>query len=152
MTAPDPDWDDHYRASEIVMLVDGTRAKVLGLMAAVDHSFEVDRYRIDQAGARRWIDATEIAGRVEADEPFVCVAYGGLPGAHEACFFTEVGRVCQSLLECAGSVGAERQRVWQRIQEGAAAGDEMMVYLAEQIGGPDEMLNGPGVNPDPSGR
>lgn len=147
----DPDWDDHYRASELVMLVDGTRAKVLGLMAAVDHSFEVDRYYIEQAGARRYVEATEISGRVDV-EPFVCVAYGGRPGAHAACFFTEVGRVCQSLLECAGSMDAERKRVYQVIQEGAAAGDEMMVWLAENLGSPDEMLNGPAVDPDSSGR
>lgn len=137
--------DDHYMPGQIVLLADGTRAKVIGLMAAVDHSFEVDKYRIEQAGARRFIEATEITGPAEEDELWVCIAYGGMPDAHVACFFTEVGRVCHSLLECSNSVANERKRVWRIMQEKAAAGDPIMIAMLETIKGPEDMLGGFGA-------
>lgn len=130
--------DDHYTYGTLVLLTDGSQARVLGLMAAVDHSFEIDKYHVEQAGDRRYVEATEITGPADA---WACVAYGRVPAF--ACFFSEVGRVCRSDQECETSIAAERQRVWRKIEEGAAAGDPYMVAMSKEITGPDDIFGGP---------
>lgn len=74
-----------------------------------------------------------------------CDAYG--PEAREfgaLCFFTgEPGpRVCPSLAVCREAMTAERQRVFSRISELAAAGDPVAAYLAEEFPRPEMILGG----------
>lgn len=69
-----------------------------------------------------------------------CVAYGEDGGSW--CFMQEVGPPCAALSICTELMAVERQRVWQKIQEGAATGDPDMKYLDENISGPDELLGG----------
>lgn len=73
-----------------------------------------------------------------------CEAYG--PGGRDfgaLCFVAgEAGaRVCWSPLECHLTMAAERQRVWQLIQE-RAAGDPDMAYLAGEFTEPEQLLGG----------
>lgn len=133
------DWDDHYMSGTVVLLTDGTRAKVLGLMAAVDHSFDVDKYLIDQAGARRYVEATEITGR--APKHWHCEAYG-VQSMTEWCYFQE-GPDCATEQICATNMTAERKRIYNKLVDDAADGDENSRWLITQIKGPDEILNGP---------
>lgn len=75
-----------------------------------------------------------------------CEAYGPEAAAFGAlCFVSgEPGRrVCASQLECAMVMGAERQQIWQRINELAAAGDETAAYLAGVFTRPEQLLGGP---------
>lgn len=74
-----------------------------------------------------------------------CEAYG--PKGRELgalCFVSgEPGkRACASRDECHRVMTAERERVFQRIQEGAAAGDPDMVYLAGEFTRPGQLLGG----------
>jgi hypothetical protein len=75
---------------------------------------------------------------------FDCDAYG--PKGREVgalCFFAPSGkRDCASLEACRERMAAERQRVWQHIQDGAARGDPDMVALAEEFTGPEQLLGG----------
>jgi hypothetical protein len=76
---------------------------------------------------------------------FDCDAYG--PGGREAgavCFVAGVPgeRVCASLDECRTVMSAERRRVWDRIQDGAARGDPDMMYLAGEFTSPEQLLGG----------
>lgn len=76
---------------------------------------------------------------------WACDAYG--PGAREAgaeCFFAgDLGtRVCATQDECRTSMAAERQRVFSRISELAASGDETGAYLAETFTDPGQILGG----------
>ena len=77
-------------------------------------------------------------------DDFDCEAYG--PEGREIsalCFFAGTGeRACASPGECRGKMDAERRRVWQRIQDGAARGDPDMVYLAGEFTGPGQLLGG----------
>jgi hypothetical protein len=78
-----------------------------------------------------------------------CEAYG--PEGREIdalCFFAAPGaRTCDSPAACASRMTAERRRVWDLIQAGAAAGKPDMVYLAEEFSGPEQLLNGdPGTS------
>lgn len=77
---------------------------------------------------------------------FDCTAYE--PAAREAgalCFIAELGkRACPSLEDCRKVMAAERQRVFSRIQEMAAAGDEAGVYLAGEFSEPGQILGGDG--------
>ena len=75
-----------------------------------------------------------------------CDAYG--PDGREAgalCFLAvELNtRVCTSHAECTAAMTAERRRVFQRIQDGAARGDPDMVYLAGEFTSPEQLLGGP---------
>lgn len=74
-----------------------------------------------------------------------CEAYGqeGIKlGAW--CFFAELHeRLCENALECAGRMVAERGRVFDRMQELAAAGDPTGLYLAGEFDSPDQLLGGP---------
>lgn len=78
-----------------------------------------------------------------ADTEWDCEAYG--PGGRAfgaTCFFSTGIRTCASAAACAERMTAERQRVWQRIQDLAQAGDETAIYLAESFPTPDTILNG----------
>lgn len=73
-----------------------------------------------------------------------CVAYGP-DGAKVGalCFVAGHGeRRCESRSECAETVGREQQRVFRRINEMAAHGDEVGMILAEEFTRPDQLLNG----------
>jgi len=75
-----------------------------------------------------------------------CDAYGPDPEVRAAgalCFFADTGkRLCASPEECREKMTAERQRVWQRIQDGAARGEPDMVYLAGEFTRPEQLLGG----------
>jgi hypothetical protein len=74
-----------------------------------------------------------------------CEAYG--PEAREVgalCFFSGAPgkRVCDGPPECAAAMAAERQRVFRRIREQAAQGDETMAYLEQEFTRPEQILGG----------
>jgi hypothetical protein len=75
-----------------------------------------------------------------------CEAYG--PDGAEVgalCFVAEPGqRACADASECARTMAPERQRLFGRMQEMAAAGDETGVYLAGEFTSPDQLLGGAG--------
>jgi hypothetical protein len=76
---------------------------------------------------------------------FNCTAYG--PEGRDLgalCFFSgELGsRACADLAECRERMAAERQRVFARIQELAADGDEVGIYLAGEFTSPEDLLGG----------
>ena len=78
-------------------------------------------------------------------DAFVCSAYG--PDGRDAgaiCFVSgEPGkRVCTSAEQCHEVMTAERQRVWQRIQDGAARGDPDLAFLAGEFSDPSQLLGG----------
>jgi hypothetical protein len=58
-------------------------------------------------------------------------------------------RVCRDLAECAGTMAAQRQRVYRRIQElSAGAGGETgeaAGYLESVFTRPEQLLGGPGA-------
>lgn len=76
---------------------------------------------------------------------FDCTAYG--PDDRKVgalCFISGElhERVCANLDQCREAVTSERQRVFRRIQEGAAQGDPVMVYLAGEFTEPGQILGG----------
>jgi hypothetical protein len=73
-----------------------------------------------------------------------CSAYGPEGRQCDAlCFFADPGkRSCASPEECREKMTAERQRVWQRIQDGAARGEPDMAYLAGEFASPEQLLGG----------
>jgi hypothetical protein len=78
-------------------------------------------------------------------DDFDCSAYG--PGSRElgaVCFFGgELNlRACPSLAACHEAMAAERRRVWQRIQDGAARGEPDMVHLAAEFTSAEQLLGG----------
>lgn len=78
-------------------------------------------------------------------ETFDCAAYG--PEGREAgalCFMSGElhERVCEDQAQCQEAMTAERQRVFSKIQAGAAAGDPDMTYLAAEFTHPDQLLGG----------
>lgn len=80
------------------------------------------------------------------NENWACEAYGpdGI-GVGALCFFAGDGeRTCVSQAACHLAMTAERQRVFSRITDRAAQGDEMAKYLAETITSPDQILGGNG--------
>jgi hypothetical protein len=83
------------------------------------------------------------------DDRWDCEAYGpeGIDvGA--LCFLAEQGeRACVSRVMCRLVVTGERQRMFSRIQELAAQGDETGTYLAGEFTSPDQLLGGPGTTP-----
>lgn len=75
---------------------------------------------------------------------WTCEAYGDVPTDIGAiCFVSgELGkRTCGSQGECAAIMKAERQRVWSRINELAAAGAPDAAYLSAQFPLPGDLLN-----------
>ena len=76
-----------------------------------------------------------------------CEAYGPEPAALGAlCFVSgELGkRTCADLAECRRVLAAERQRVFRRISEMAAGGDETGAYLESEFTSPEQLLGGGG--------
>lgn len=91
--------------------------------------------------------------------PWDCTAYGPQPPAipEPLCFFAAptkpvdpevafvvnagTGPACTSLGECRARMSAERQRLYLRIQEQAAAGDALSQDLAAEFTNPDQLLN-----------
>lgn len=76
---------------------------------------------------------------------WACEAYGPEGAGYGAlCFLSgEIGiRLCESAGDCRLVMTAERQRVFQRIQELAAQGDETAACLAGEFAGPEQLLGG----------
>lgn len=76
-----------------------------------------------------------------------CDAYGPDGIRHGAlCFASgEPGsRVCASPGQCREVMTGQRQRVFRRISELAAAGDETAVFLAGEFTSPEQLLGGGG--------
>lgn len=78
-----------------------------------------------------------------------CEAYGppdpDVPvDAWPRCFLSPApgSRHCDSLEYCAGQMAHERAQVFARIQAGAAAGDPVMLALAEDFPTPESLLGG----------
>ena len=76
---------------------------------------------------------------------WTCEAYG--PDGVDVgavCFFTGQlhHRICGSQDECSRRMAAERQRVFDRIHEAAAAGDPTAAFLAGEFTSPDQLLGG----------
>lgn len=78
-------------------------------------------------------------------EIWPCEAYG--PDGAEIgalCFVAEPGkRDCADQDTCHRTLAVERRRVYRRIQEIAAGGDEVGVHLEETFTHPDQLLGGP---------
>lgn len=71
-----------------------------------------------------------------------CEAYGGdVPSMTELCFVEAAAGRCPDRETCGAKMQAERQRVFDVIQTGAAAGDPDMAYLAGEFTSPDQLLN-----------
>jgi hypothetical protein len=80
-----------------------------------------------------------------ADLGWDCEAYGppAEPDVGALCFFAGLGaRECASSAACHSRMTAERQRVYDRIQEQAAAGDLTAVFLASAFTSPEQLLGG----------
>ena len=74
-----------------------------------------------------------------------CDAYGPEGAAVGAvCFLTAGvgGHKCPTLETCTALMRAERQRVFSRINELAAAGDDVFQELAEEFPTPDTVFGG----------
>lgn len=69
---------------------------------------------------------------------WTCTAYG--PAFPGLCFFSEV-RPCEAEAECAPRMAGERVRVFDRIRELDAAGDDLGHFLAGEFTHPDQLLN-----------
>jgi hypothetical protein len=80
---------------------------------------------------------------VSGDWP--CEAYGPEGAEAGARCFVAGGlgeRVCLTREICTLTMARSRRRLWQRIQELAAQGDETAVYLALEFTGPEQLLGG----------
>lgn len=87
-------------------------------------------------------------------DDFSCEAYGAdLAALGALCFFSGAlgGRVCADPGECHRAIAAERQRVFRRIQELAASGDETAAYLAGEFTRPEQLLGGSGQDEEDTG-
>jgi len=74
-----------------------------------------------------------------------CEAYGpDIADVGAVCFVSgELGkRTCADLGECRRVMAAERRRVFRRINELAAGGDETAAFLAEEFTRPGQLLGG----------
>ncbi len=102
-------------------------------------SYEAAR-KADDAGTGY---AAALAGDTRPGE-WDCEAYGPEGrGAGALCFFAEPGtRRCESPRRCQQVMTAERQRVFGRIQELAAAGDPAGVELARAFTSTRQLLGG----------
>jgi hypothetical protein len=77
-----------------------------------------------------------------SDQAWDCEAYGpDLPKDLASCFFEKV-RHCDSLAECSARLESERQRMFQRINELAAAGDPDFAFLEGEFTNPEQLLGG----------
>lgn len=76
---------------------------------------------------------------------FDCEAYGPEGAGFGAlCFVSgQPGqRVCASADECARTMAGARKRLFRRISERAAQGDELAAYLSAEFASPDQLLGG----------
>jgi hypothetical protein len=73
-----------------------------------------------------------------------CEAYGPeAAGAGALCFASEPGtRACATQAACHRVMAAERRRVFRRISEGAASGDQTMAFLEGEFSSPEQILGG----------
>lgn len=87
--------------------------------------------------------AAQLAGQ------WFCEAYGpDAAGAGALCFVAEAGtRLCPSAGACAEVMTAERQRVFDLIQQKAATGDPDFTYLAGEFTAPGQLLGGAAGGP-----
>lgn len=76
---------------------------------------------------------------------FTCEAYGPeIAEIGAVCFFSgDLGkRICSDQDECRWLMAAERRRVFRRMSELAASGDEAAAYLEQEFSSPDQILGG----------
>jgi hypothetical protein len=75
---------------------------------------------------------------------FICEAYGPeAAGAGALCFASEPGtRACATRDECRRLMAAERRRVFRRISELAACGDDTAAFLEGEFSSPEQILGG----------
>jgi hypothetical protein len=70
-----------------------------------------------------------------------CEAYGPVPAElGHLCFWDQI-EPCTSEAQCHTRMAGERQRVFGRINELAAAGDPTGEFLAEEFTNPSQLLN-----------
>lgn len=75
----------------------------------------------------------------------MCEAYGPEAASVGAVCFFGAGnwvRVCDTAQECHERMAGERRRVFRRINEMAAAGDETGEFLSEEFTSPEQLLGG----------
>jgi hypothetical protein len=97
-----------------------------------------------QMGHQQEEAIAEDAARARA-AGFDCEAYGPEGRQFGALCFAAgalTERVCPSLAACQQLMGAERQRVFRRISELAAAGNPDFAYLESVFTSPDQLLGG----------
>lgn len=91
----------------------------------------------------------EEASAEPAEREWHCTAYG--PDVPALCFFEQVSEPCPDLGTCRERMRGERQRVYRRMNELAAHGDQVMSDLVDDFASPDALLNAehtePGGNP-----
>ena len=90
---------------------------------------------------------------MSVNDDWACDAYGAEGGEVGAMCFgspTTGERVCESLAECMAFMATERQRVFRRVSERAAAGDPVAEMLEAEFAGPDEILGRDGFDRDDS--
>jgi hypothetical protein len=73
-----------------------------------------------------------------------CEAYGPEGREHDAlCFFADAGqRGCLTQAVCRQLMAYERQRLFRRMNEMAAHGNETAAFLAEEFARPEQILGG----------
>lgn len=104
-----------------------------------------DRLRADRDAAadplvRDMLQSVAAANRAPRD--WHCEAYGPEAAAVGVrCYFESARGACALPSECAHNMATERQRVFARINELAAAGDETGAYLSGEFTNPDQLLN-----------
>jgi hypothetical protein len=78
-----------------------------------------------------------------------CEGYGPPADTGALCFFADLGkRECASPAVCHSRMTAERQRMFDRIQEQAAAGDQTAIFLASVFTDPGQLLGGGAGDPE----
>jgi hypothetical protein len=84
------------------------------------------------------------------DPAFDCEAYGpDVAPLGVLCFFAGTGaRACSSAAVCHQALTAERERVFARIGELAAAGDPVSAFLAGEFTDPRQLLGSGMRDPD----
>lgn len=82
-------------------------------------------------------------------ESWACEAYGPEGQAFGAlCFLSAGERICGSLDECRQAMASERRRVFRRINELAADGDDTAAYLEQEFSHPDQLTGFGGQGDD----
>jgi hypothetical protein len=91
---------------------------------------------------QRWDVDGKVEGVSERAKDWDCEAYGpDLPSElGHLCFYDEI-EPCASQAQCHTRMAGERQRVFRRINELAAAGDPTGQLLADEFTNPSQLLN-----------